>query len=264
MKISNSPFPGLRFLHKQNAVVRGSFERLASGSRIPRASSDAAGLAISESLRAQSASQAQGVRNLNDGISAARIAEGALDESSNILGRLRELSIQSQNGTLNGQQRQAIQREFDSLSEQLSDISQNTDFNGKPLLDGSERIEIVDGSGGAATEVAVDDQSAAALGVEGLDASDPASLHRIDAAIAQVSSARAELGATENRLASQVRSHLVAHENTVAAESRIRDTDFAKETSNLVGQRILQEAAVAVRAQANVSTRATLQLLKGA
>ncbi|MDP6979760.1 MAG: flagellin [Myxococcota bacterium] len=262
MKISTHS-PGQRYLQRQNQGIGRSLERLASGSRIPRASADAAGLAISESLRAESASLSQGVRNLNDGISAARVAEGALDESSNILGRLRELSIQSRNGTLNGQQRQAIQREFDSLSEQLSDISQNSDFNGKKLLDGSDTVAVVDGTDGEATELAVDDQSAAALGVEGLDASDPASLDRIDQAISQVSSARAELGATENRLSSQVRSHMIAIENTQAANSRIRDTDFAKETSNLMSKRILQDAGVAVRAQANATARSMLQLLKG-
>lgn len=261
MRIGNGS-NGLRFLSQQSAGLRGSFERLASGSRIPRASADAAGLAISERLRAQSASLAQGMRNLNDGISAARVAEGALDESSNILGRLRELSIQSQNGTLNAQQRQVIQREFDSLSDELSNISQSTDFNGQALLDGSDSIEVVDGTGGEPTEVGVEDQSAAALGVEGLDASDPASLDRIDAAISQVASARADLGASENRLASQARSQFVAYENTQAAESRIRDTDFARETSNLIGKRLLQQAAIAVRAQANVGARASLQLLE--
>ncbi len=262
MKISNNS-PGMRYMQRQSQGIGRSFERLASGSRIPRASADAAGLAISESLRAQGASLSQGVRNLNDGISAARVAEGALDESSNILGRLRELSIQSQNGTLNGQQRQAIQNEFDSLTDQLSDISQSTDFNGKKLLDGSGTVAVVDGTGGEPTEIAVDGQSPEALGLEGLDASDPASLEQIDSAISQVSSARAELGATENRLSSQVRSQMVAIENTQAANSRIRDTDFAKETSNLMSKRILQEASIAVRAQANVTARSTLQLLKG-
>ena len=252
---------GLSFLNRQSSGLRASLERLASGSRIPRASADAAGLAISEALRAQGASYAQGVRNLNDGISAARMAEGALDESSSLLGRMRELSIQAQNGTLNSDQKAVIQQEYDSLSEQLTHISQSTDFNGNAMLDGSQSLEIVDGSGGDATSVSGGDQSAASLGVAGTDASDPASLDAIDAAIAQVSSARADLGATENRLASQARSQMIAMENTMAAESRIRDADFAKESSEAIGKRLLQEAAIAVRAQANVGARAALQLL---
>lgn len=253
---------GIRQLDTLSRGIRTSFERLASGNRIPRAALDAAGLAISERLQATTASLGQGVRNLNDGISAARIAEGALDESSNILGRLRELSIQSQNGTLDSRQRQTIQREFDSLTEQLSTISSNTGFNGKALLDGSESLEIVDGTGGEATSIAVDDQSAAALGVAGLDASDPASLDRIDQAISSVSSSRARLGSAENRISSQIRSQLVAIENTQQANSRIRDTDFAAETSNLLGKQILREANIAIRAQANVGASTALQLLQ--
>ncbi len=261
MRIGSSPL-GIRHIDTNSRGMTKGFERLASGSRIPRASADAAGLAISERLQATSASLRRGLQNLNDGISAARVAEGALDESSNILGRLRELSIQSQNGTLDGRQRQAIQSEFDSLTNQLSDISSGTDFNGAKLLDGSESVEIVDGTGGEATEIAVDDQSAATLGVEGLDASDPASLDRIDAAIRSVSGSRARLGSTENRMESQIRSQLVAYENTVAANSRIRDTDFAKETSNLVGKRVLREASIAVQGQANVGASTALRLLK--
>ncbi len=127
--LNGSSHAGIKTLNSISRSLTKSFEKLSSGSRIPRASFDAAGLAISERLQASSASMMQGVRNLNDGISAARIAEGALDESSNVLVRLRELSIQSQNGTLNDQQKQVIQAEFDSLSEQLSDIASNTNFN---------------------------------------------------------------------------------------------------------------------------------------
>lgn len=253
---------GLRYIHHNNLTIKQSLERLASGSRIPRASADAAGLAISERLRSLGASLNQGVRNLNDGVSAARVAEGALEESSNILGRLRELSIQSQNGTLGPQQRQAIQQEFDSLTEQLSDVSSNTDFNGKKLLDGSDSVQVVDGTGGEGTQIAVEDQSASALGIEGLDASDPASLDRIDAAIRTVSSSRAQLGSAENRLESRIRSQMIAIENTTAAESRIRDTDYAQETSQLIGRQVLRDASVAVRSHANVGAKTALRLLK--
>lgn len=184
-----------------------------------------------------------------------------LNTITNVLGRLRELSIQSQNGTLNSQQRKVIQQEFDSLTEQVSSIAKNTNFNGKKLLDGNESIEIVDGSGGEATEIASDDQSASSLGVEGLDASDPATLDRIDAAIRSVSSSRAQLGATENRLSSQVRSQLVAIENTSRANSQIRDTDFAKESSELLKNSILSKASISALAQANTGAGVVLKLL---
>jgi len=253
--------PGIGPLNKITNRLNRSFEKLASGSRIPRASSDSAGLAISESLKALTASLEQGVRNLNDGISVTRIAEGALNESSNVLIRLRELSVQSQNGTLNTNQRAIIQDEFDHLTSQLSDISANTSFNGNTLLDGSADIDIVDGSSGGATTIRAGDQSASALGVGGLDASSGTTLAAIDQAIQNVSTARAALGSTENRLASQIRSQSVAIENTVAANSRIRDTDFASETSELVKNQILKQANLALRGQADVGARVALRLL---
>ena len=256
---------GLGNLNSLSSQLTKSFQKLASGNRINRAADDAAGLAISERLKALSSSLTQGVRNLNDGISATRVAEGALNESSNVLVRLRELSIQSQNGTLNGQQKEAIQQEFDSLTEQLSDISADTNFNGKALLSGSEAdIEVVDGTGGEPTTVEVSDQSAQALEVEGLDASDPGTLAKIDQAIASVSSTRARLGSTENRLSSQIRSQMVAIENTMRANSQIRDTDFAKETSELLKNKVLRQAAVSVRAQGTLNSSVALQLLGGA
>ncbi|MCP4039769.1 MAG: flagellin FliC [bacterium] len=259
--LNGSSLTGIKTLNSISRSLTKSFEKLSSGSRIPRASFDAAGLAISERLQASSTSMIQGVRNLNDGISATRIAEGALDESSNVLVRLRELSIQAQNGTLNDQQRQVIQQEFDSLSGQLSDISSNTSFNGKKLLDGSENIEVVDGSGGEPMDIATDDQSAAALGVEGLDAADPSSLAQIDQAIRSVSSARASLGATENRISSQIRGQMVAIENTVRANSQIRDADFAKESSELLRNQVMRQANIAVRSQANIGAGVALKLL---
>ena len=251
----------LRSLNTISRNLSKSLEKLSSGSRIPRASFDAAGLAISERLKSLTSSLTQGVRNLNDGISATRVAEGALNETSNILGRLRELSIQAQNGTLNGSQKKVIQQEFDQLTAQVSDIAKNTNFNGKKLLDGNESIEIVDGSGGEATEVASTDQSASSLGVEGLDASDPATLDQIDQAIRSVSSSRARLGATENRLSSRVRSQLIAIENTARANSQIRDTDFAKESSNLLKNQILSKASISVLAQANAGAGVVIKLL---
>lgn len=264
MAIGSSLGPAsTRTLNSISRNLTKSLEKLSSGSRIPRASFDAAGLAVSERLQALTSSLTQGVRNLNDGISAARIAEGALDESSNTLGRMRELSIQAQNGTLNADQKQIIQKEFDSLSSQLSSVASTTNFNGKKLLDGGSgsSIEVVDGTGGEATEIAVSDQSAAALGVEGLDASNPDTLAQLDSAIRSVSSSRAQLGATENRISSQIRSQMVAIENTSRANSQIRDVDFASATSELTKNNILRQANLAVRGQANVGAGVVSKLL---
>ena len=252
---------GTGSLNDINRRLGRSFEKLASGSRIPRASADAAGLAISETLRALTASLQQGVRNLNDGISATRIAEGALEEDSNVLIRLRELSVQSQNGTLNDGQRAIIQQEFEQLTEQITSTSTNASFNDQNLLDGTADIAIVDGSSGASTSIQIGDQSASALGVQGLDASDPASLAAIDQAISSVASARAQIGATENRLESQARSRGVEIENTIRANSQIRDTDFAKESSELLRNQILKQANISLRAQANVGANVALRLL---
>lgn len=177
--------------------------------------------------------------------------------------RVGELSIQSQNGTLNSRQKEIIQEEFDSLTEQASNIAASTNFNGSKLLDGGSggSIEVVDGTGGEPVELAVDDQSASALGVEGLDASDPASLAKIDQAIRSVSSSRENLGASENRISSQIRTQMVAIENTMQANSQIRDADFASETSELMKNTILRDASVAVRGQANVGASVVIKLL---
>ncbi len=253
--------PGIGALNRITNRLNRSFEKLASGSWIPRASADAAGLAISETLKALTASLSQGVRNLNDGISVTRIAEGALQEDSNVLIRLRELSVQSQNGTLNSGQRQIIQQEFDQLTAQLDSVAANTSFNGQNVLDGSSSIDIVDGTSGQPTTIAAGDHSASALGVQGLDASDPATLDAIDQATQSVSASRAALGATENRLESQIRSQSIAIENTVRANSQIRDTDFAKESSELLRNQILKKANISLRAQANVNASVALRLL---
>jgi len=241
------------------------FAKLSSGLRINRAADDAAGLAISERLRAQISSTEQGVRNLNDGISALRIAEGALQESSNILNRQRELLVQAGNGTLSEFQRGAIQNEYDSLSAELSRIAEVTEFNGKALLNGDasgENSLVLDsGLEEGSVEVSIASSTATDLLLEGLDVSDPGALAAVDAAREEVVKTRAELGTAENQLESQVRSLRASEAALAESESRIRDTDFANEVAAQTKNSILQEFALAVQGQANASKEAVLKLL---
>ncbi|MCG8589963.1 MAG: flagellin FliC [Proteobacteria bacterium] len=263
------PSIGLRNLAETSVRLQRRFESLASGSRIARAAADAAGLAISERLRALVASRGQGVRNLSDGLSATRIAEGALDETSNLLGRLRELSVQAQNGTLSDDNRAVLQQEFDALTEEISRVAGSTDFNGRALLDGStsgaDAIEFEDGTDGVAPPIslAIGDQSAASLGVDGLDVADPSTLDALDSAIASVASTRGRIGSVENRLESATRSLRNEIENLSAAESRIRDADFASETAGLASELVKRQAGVAVQIQARFSPQVVLRLLTG-
>ena len=256
---------GDRILGQTRHALFGQLRRLASGDRIGRAAADAAGLALSERLRADLAGQTQGVRNLNDGIAALRVAEGALDESASLLGRLRELHTRAANGTLGSGERRVLQREADQLTAEISRVAHVTRFDGRSLLDGSQAggIELADGTGQDGLAISPGDQSAAALGIDSLDISDPASLAAIDAAVSSLSSARAELGAREQQISSSVRSLSVAVENTTAAESRIRDTDYAAATSALARDQILEHSGLAVKVQANMQVGAALRVLEG-
>ena len=235
-------------------ALSGALSRLASGDRIGRAASDAAGLALSEGLRGEIAGAMQGVRNLGDGIGALRIAEGALDETASLLGRLRELSVQAGNGTLGASERKVLQHEADQLTAEISRIAHATHSGGQSLLDGSAAaaLELADGTGEAGLSVALGDRAAAALGVDSLDVSDPASLDVIDAAVSSLATARVELGAGEQQLESSVRSLSIGIEGMAAAESRIRDTDFAVATSELTSNQILSHSGLAVQVQADL------------
>ncbi len=246
--------------------LKSTFEKLTSGKRITRASVDASGMGIAQKLTALESAVRQGARNLNDGISVVRIADAALSETSNNLGRMRELAVQAQNGTLSSDQQAALQQEYDALASEVSRTAESTEFNDKQLLngdlEGAGAIELEDGVASADTEVAVSDQSAQALGVESLSITDPSALAAIDSAIQSVASSRASLGATEVRLESQVRSLQVAEENTAAARSRIEDADIASETALLTRDQILQQAGVATQIQArNLHAGAALRLL---
>ena len=247
--------------------LQGNFARLSSGLRIASASDDAAGLGISERMRAQIRSYAQAGRNTQDGISLAQTAEGAMGEVSSNLARMRELAIQSSNGTLSSADRAVIDVEFQALIEEIDRIATDTEFNGINVLDGSvASVDIQVGlDSGETITVDLQDVQASTLGLSGLDvlsaSAASATLADLDAAIDSVNTARGELGASSNRLISTFKSISNTREALAAAESRIRDVDVAFETADLTRNTIMQQAAVSVLAQANVQPQLALSLL---
>jgi len=250
-----------------------NFQRLSTGLRISTAADDAAGLAISERLRSQVRSLEQAKRNSNDGISLVQTAEGALNEVSNILTRLRELSIQASNGTVSSADRDTLQEEFDSLRAEVTRIGESTEFNGINLLNGTQAT--VSFQVGAGTSTAIDQISIAlptqtlstSLSLASLDigsgttANTSTAISTLDTAINEVSSLRGTFGAAQNRLGSTINNLAIQVENLSAAESRIRDVDVAYETAQLTRNSILQQASISVLAQANALPQSALNLL---
>ena len=249
--------------------LSGNFKRLSSGLRIASAADDAAGLGISERMRSQIRSLSQAGRNAQDGISLVQTAEGALNEVNGNLTRMRELSIQAANGTLNTGDRSALDNEFQELITEIDRIADQTDFNGIQLLDGTEStISIQVGTeSGETISISLGDMTETGLsltaGTFDLTSVTNASnaLATIDTAIDSVSSFRGTLGASQNRLQSSSRSISTTHENLSAAESRIRDVDVAAETADMTRNSIMQQAAVSVLSQANVQPQLALSLL---
>lgn len=247
-----------------------NFRRLSTGLRISTAADDAAGLAISERLRSQVRSLDQAKRNANDGISLVQTAEGALNEVSSILTRLRELSIQASNGTVSNADKDTLDEEFQSLVNEIDRIGNSTEFNDIKLLDGtSTSVSFQVGYGTTAGVDTLDVTLGAALATTlSLDALDIGSggstnqaITNIDAAINTISSLRGSLGAVQNRLGSTINNLAIQTENLSAAESRIRDVDVAYETAQLTRNNILQQASISVLAQANAQPQSALQLL---
>ncbi len=247
-----------------------SLQRLSSGLRITRAADDAAGLAISESFRAEIRSLGQAQRNANDAISLLQIAEGALNETSGLLIRMRELAIQAANGTLGSSERDTVNDEFSGLRDEITRIAQVSQFNGTQILTGVSAITFQIGTqntSGDRITVSSVDATASGIGIASgtavtTIAGAQSALGVIDSAVSTVASLRATFGTVQNRLESTIRSLAVAIENTSAAESRIRDVDFAKETAELTRNQVLQQAGVSVLGQANVSTQTALSLLQ--
>ncbi|MBL6722318.1 MAG: flagellin FliC [Planctomycetes bacterium] len=251
--------------------IQGNYSRLASGLRIASAADDAAGLAISERMRSQVRSFSVAARNAQDGLSLAQTAEGSLGEVSNILSRMRELAMQSSNGTLSANDRTTLDAEFEELKSEINRIATETEFNGTALLEGTNTaitIQVGIDAGETIQLAMVDVQTGATgLNIAGLDAGDQANavtaLAAIDTAIDTVNGARGTLGAGQNRLSSTLRSILNVRENLSAAESRIRDVDVASETAELTKNSIMQQAAVSVLQQANTQPQVALSLLQG-
>jgi flagellin len=251
--------------------LQASYRRLSTGLRISTAAEDAAGLAISERFRAQIRSTNQAVRNAQDAISLTQTGEGALNEVSNILIRMRELSIQANNGTVSGNDRDTINQEFRDLVNEIDRIAQSTTFNGVRLLDGSGSTMTFQVGTGIQTgidtiQLSTSDTLASTLGLASLDIGSSGvvttAIDAVDNAINVVTRIRGQFGAVQNRMASTIANLQVQAENTSAAESRIRDVDVASETAELTRNQILQQAAIAILSQANTQPQTALQLLQ--
>lgn len=270
-----------RLLDVTGRRLSDSFNKLSSGQRVNKGADDAAGLAISESLKAQARIAGQAIRNTNDGISTIAIADGALGEVSNILTRLAELASQSASGTLSVTQRSVVQNEFIALGSEIERISKVTEFNGIALLSGAQQITIQVGTGSSTqNRVAYTNQLATLYGlglsdINGVltysingatnDAATTASRLALDAvyaAIYSVGAARGALGGVESRLSTAITNLGVARENYQGADSRIRDIDVAEEAAALTRFNILQQAGTSVLAQANQLPSLALQLLR--
>lgn len=261
-----------RSLSVNNKEQQNTLGKLSSGTRIVRAADDAAGLAISEKLKAQMRGLQQASRNANDGISMIQTAEGGLNEVSNILVRLRELSVQSASDTVGDSERKFTDLEYQNLKSEVERISQVTEFNGKKLLDGTgDKYDFQIGINNNAFQDRISYNAAnqntgvAGLGIDGLEVSSKegaqGSLETLDNAIQKVSGQRAELGAVQNRLSSTVTNLAVTNENLSMANSRIRDTDFAAETAKNTKLSILNSAGTSVLSQANSQGQAALKLI---
>jgi flagellin len=266
-------------LNRAADALSTSMSRLSSGLKINSAKDDAAGLQISNRMSSQIRGQNVAVKNANDGISMAQTAEGALQESTNILQRMRELAVQARNGTNGTADQTATNAEFAQMSDELTRIAASTNLNGKQLLDGSagtmtlqvgsntgtanhidltlsSKFDAVSLSVGSGTAVLTGATSAAAM--SNIDNA----ITAIDAAIATIGATRANLGASQNRLTSTISNLQNITENVTAAQGRVQDTDFAAETANLTKQQTLQQASTAVLAQANQLPSAVLKLLQ--
>jgi flagellin len=269
-----------RILGTNSDRLAQSVERIASGIRINRGADDAAGLAISEALRSDIRALRQGIRNANDGISLINVAEGALNEQSSILIRLRELASQAATGTVGSTERATIQLEFSALRNEVDRIAATTEFNGQKLVDGSlantvagpNQILIQIGIDSTAdsrinlnTEVNLQAVTSTSLNIDILSVTTAGAaltaLDSINSAIATVTAGRGAIGAVQNRLVRSISNQAITVENLQAAESSIRDADIAEEVALLTRNQILVQTAVSAVGQANLIPQSVLQLL---
>lgn len=259
-------------LRSNKGGLERSLARLSSGYRINQAADDAAGLAISENLRGQIRGLKQASRNSEDGISLVQVAEGGLNEISNMLIRLRELGVQAASDTIGDTERKFLDVEYQQLKSEIQRVAEVTEFNGRDLLNGTGGIfDIQVGTHNdpfkdrISFNASAANSSLEALGMtaEGLATKEQAqqSLSVVDSAMVQVNAMRANFGAMQNRLTSTIANLSVAHENLSAANSRVRDADIADETAELTRNSILLQAGVSVLGQANQAQQVALKLL---
>ncbi|MBJ7552785.1 flagellin [Marinomonas spartinae] len=278
-----------RQLMKSGSTLDVAFQRLSSGKRINSAADDAAGLQVSNRLSAQVNGLNQSVRNANDGISVAQTAEGALDETTNMLQRIRTLSLQASNGSNTDEDRKAIQQEVGQLSKEINRVASDTTFGGRNLLDGTydgvfqvgadsnQTISFNMKNAGAAGSIDFAGNGGFTMSGLSSQASSQVSISTasvtsmtnaqsmvsvVDSMISAVDSKRAELGAIQNRFSSTVNNLSNITENVTAARARIEDTDFAKETAALTSAQILQQASSSILSQANQRPQTALSLLR--
>jgi len=257
-----------RQLGINTAAQSKSLEKLSSGYRINRAGDDAAGLAISEKMRGQIRGLQQASKNAQDGISLIQTAEGALNETHDILQRMRELAVQAANDTNVDADRSAIQEEITALTAEVQRISTATEFNTKQLLAGGidSAVIHIGANAGQTLKITIADSGESALGIDGISVTAQATANEaittINDAISTVSTNRAKLGAIQNRLEHTIKNLDTGAENLQASESRIRDVDMAKEMMVFTKQNILNQAAQAMLAQANQAPQGVLQLLR--
>jgi len=269
-----------RILGINNDRLALSVERISSGIRVNRAADDAAGLGISEALRSDIRALRQAVRNSNDGIALINVAEGALNEQSSILIRLRELASQAATGTVGSTERATIQLEFNALRNEIDRISATTQFNGQGLVDGSLASTVSSANqvliqvgidSGTNSRINLNEQinltavTSSSLGIDTISVTGAAealtTLDTINTAISKVTQARGQVGAVQNRLTRSVGNLSVSIENLQAAESSIRDADIAKEIADLTRNQILVQSATAMVGQANLIPQSILLLL---
>ncbi len=265
-------------LNRASDALSTSMTRLSSGLKINSAKDDAAGLQIATRMTSQIRGQTMAIKNANDGISIAQTAEGAMQEQTNILQRMRELAVQSRNDSNGTSDRVALGKEFEAMSAELTRIADSTNLNGKNLIDGSagvmtfqvgsnsgtsNQITLTLDSGFDATTLGVDSGTIAITGDSTtIETAFCGALDAIDGALKTINSTRADLGAAQNRLTSTISNLQNINENASAALGRVQDTDFASETAQLTKQQTLQQASTAILAQANQLPSAVLKLLQ--
>lgn len=257
-----------RILRRTTIALNKNLERLASGLRINRAADDAAGLAISEAFRTVIRGTQVAQRNSQDGISLVQTAEGALSETTNIMQRIRELSVQAANGTQSTQNRASLNAEVQQLLAQIDDIALDTEFNGVYVLSAAQTVTLQAGpQKGQTLLISVSGAKTSDLGVSPVQVSSVggavSAIVLLDAAIRSVSSLRSTLGAFQNRLEFTISTLAIQEENSSASESAIRDADIARETITFTRNQILVSAGTSVLAQANIIPQTALQLLGG-